>query len=175
MEQAEPANADFYEGVRSRQRGRTRQSSASGSLALYEAGDIPRRHATSTSSEEHPTSHKLEASMRTAHRGRRSDEMARRRPPSTPPAASSPAMVIAFSAVSVVVALLLGFVLSWAFILPVRKMERALAGDHRAATSTQRVEVPNRDEFGKLAERPERHERASGDAVRRAAQRWPRG
>ena len=56
-------------------------------------------------------------------------------------------IVIGFSGVSVLVALLLGFVLSWAFILPVRKMERALAGI-TAGDFAQRVEVPNRDEFG---------------------------
>ena len=39
-------------------------------------------------------------------------------------------MVIAFSATSVIVALLLGFVLSWAFILPVRKMQRASRRHH---------------------------------------------
>jgi signal transduction histidine kinase len=60
-------------------------------------------------------------------------------------------MVIAFSGVSVVVALLLGFVLSWAFILPVRKMERALA-EVTAGNFDQRVEVPNRDELGGLAQ-----------------------
>jgi signal transduction histidine kinase len=59
-------------------------------------------------------------------------------------------MVIAFSALSVVVALVLGFVLSWAFILPVRKMERALA-DITAGDFDARVDVPNRDEFGGLA------------------------
>ena len=59
-------------------------------------------------------------------------------------------MVIAFSAVSVIVALMLGFVLSWSFVLPVRKMERALA-DITAGNFDQRVDVPNRDEFGSLA------------------------
>ena len=59
-------------------------------------------------------------------------------------------MVIAFSATSVIVALLLGFVLSWAFILPVRKMQRGLA-DITAGDFDERVEVPNRDEFGTLA------------------------
>ncbi len=59
-------------------------------------------------------------------------------------------IVLAFSAVSVLLALLLGFALSWAFILPVRKMEGALA---RITTGRfdQRVHVPNRDEFGKLS------------------------
>ena len=47
-------------------------------------------------------------------------------------------------------ALTLGFVLSWAFVLPVRKMERTLA-DITAGDFDQRVEVPNRDEFGALA------------------------
>jgi len=48
------------------------------------------------------------------------------------------------------VALTLGFVLSWSFILPIRKMERALAGI-TAGDFTQRVQVPNRDELGTLA------------------------
>ncbi len=51
---------------------------------------------------------------------------------------------------SVGVALLLGFVLSWAFILPIRKMGRALAGI-TAGDLNQRVNVPNGDEFGQLA------------------------
>ena len=59
-------------------------------------------------------------------------------------------IVLAFSAASVVAAMTLGFVLSWAFILPVRKMERALAAI-TAGDFTQRVQVPNRDELGKLA------------------------
>ena len=60
-------------------------------------------------------------------------------------------MVIAFSATSVIVALLLGFVLSWAFILPVRKMQRGARRDITAGNFDEHVEVPNRDEFGKLA------------------------
>jgi signal transduction histidine kinase len=52
--------------------------------------------------------------------------------------------------VSVAVALLLGYALSWAFILPVRKMERALSGI-TAGDLAQHVEVPNRDELGRLA------------------------
>ena len=60
-------------------------------------------------------------------------------------------IVLAFSAASVVAAMILGFVLSWAFIIPVRKMERVLAGI-TAGDFTQHVDVPNRDEFGKLAQ-----------------------
>ena len=102
-----------------------------------------------TCTQEHPISHELEDSlnelipraehdMRTAHNDFRSDRALLTR------------IVIGFSGVSVLLALLLGFVLSWAFILPVRKMERALAGI-TAGDFAQHVEVPNRDEFGKLA------------------------
>jgi len=60
-------------------------------------------------------------------------------------------IVIAFSVVSVIVALLLGFLLSWAFILPIRKMQRALA-EITTGNFDQHVEVPNRDEFGRLTQ-----------------------
>ncbi len=59
-------------------------------------------------------------------------------------------LVIAFSAAAVLAALALGFVLSWSLVLPIRKMERALAGI-TAGDLTQRVDVPNRDELGTLA------------------------
>jgi signal transduction histidine kinase len=59
--------------------------------------------------------------------------------------------VIAFSAVSVATALALGFLLSWAIILPVKKIDRAFV---RITTGDfeQRVSVPNRDELGSLAQ-----------------------
>jgi signal transduction histidine kinase len=60
-------------------------------------------------------------------------------------------IVIAFSAVSVLTALILGFLLSWAFLLPVKKLQAALA-HITAGDLAQRVSVPNRDEFGKLSE-----------------------
>jgi signal transduction histidine kinase len=59
-------------------------------------------------------------------------------------------IVIAFSAVSVLTALVLGFLLSWAFLLPVKKMQVALA-QITAGDLGHRIQVPNRDEFGKLA------------------------
>ncbi len=59
-------------------------------------------------------------------------------------------IVIAFSAVSVVTALVLGFLLSWAFVLPVKRMQAALA-HITAGDLGHRIQVPNRDEFGKLA------------------------
>jgi signal transduction histidine kinase len=60
-------------------------------------------------------------------------------------------IVLVFSVVSVLLALLLGFLLSWAFLLPVKKMQRAL-GELTVGNFRQRVEVPNRDEFGKLSQ-----------------------
>jgi signal transduction histidine kinase len=59
-------------------------------------------------------------------------------------------LVIGFSATSLLVALLLGFVLSWSFLLPLQTIHRALAriaGGH----FDEHVQLPNRDEFGALA------------------------
>jgi len=57
-----------------------------------------------------------------------------------------------FAAASIVLALGLGFVISWSFILPVREAEGFLGqvakGDFSAS-----IDVPNRDEFGALARR----------------------
>jgi class 3 adenylate cyclase/CHASE3 domain sensor protein len=56
-----------------------------------------------------------------------------------------------FSAMSLLGAVALGAIISWTVILPVRKIDSALdtlaSGDF-----TARVDVPNRDEFGKLSE-----------------------
>lgn len=57
--------------------------------------------------------------------------------------------VVALSGVSLLIALALGAILSWSVIRPVRKVDLALAriagGDF-----DEHVEVPNRDEFGRL-------------------------
>jgi signal transduction histidine kinase len=57
-----------------------------------------------------------------------------------------------FALTAVVFALFCGFVISWSFILPVREaqgfLDKVAAGDFGA-----RINVPNRDEFGTLAER----------------------
>ena len=61
MEQADPAEADFFRDVRATNDGFS--ASSARALALYEAGDIPaatRLHLE----EEHPASHVLEAAMR---------------------------------------------------------------------------------------------------------------
>src|SRR5262249_46285504 len=95
------------------------------------------------------TSHVLEASMRTLIDSANHDK-ARAQADFQSSRTFFTGMVIAFSATSVVVALLLGFVLSWAFIVPVRRMQRAL-GQITAGHLSQHVDVPNRDEFGSLA------------------------
>lgn len=63
-----------------------------------------------------------------------------------------------FVAASILLALLLGFVISWSFILPVREAEgflgRVATGDFGAS-----VAVPNRDEFGLLADHMNRMSR----------------
>ncbi|MDP9265969.1 MAG: ATP-binding protein [Chloroflexota bacterium] len=145
MEQAGPGDREFLETVRSV----NEKFSASSNtvLSLYQAGDITgatRLHLA----EEHTASHLLEAAMRTLL-GSADGQMAQARAAFDSDRTLLTATVIAFSAISVLAALMLGFVLSWAFILPVRKMERALAGI-TAGDLAQRVQVPNRDEFGKL-------------------------
>jgi signal transduction histidine kinase len=145
-EQADPGEAPFYEEVRNV----NEEYAETGRevLARFAADDIT--GATQLHlNEEHPTSHKLEASMRTLIDGAK-DDMGRAQNDFQDAHTLFTGMVIAFSATSVIVALLLGFVLSWAFVRPVREMERALAGI-TAGDFAQHVDVPNRDEFGKLA------------------------
>ena len=147
MARAEPVNAAFYADVTSV----NQEYEASGQRVLerFQQGDIP--GATSLHlDEEHPTSHELEASMRTLIASANED-MTQAQVDFQDSRTFFTAMVVAFSATSVIVALLLGFVLSWAFIIPVRKMQRALAGI-TAGDFDERVEVANRDEFGKLAQ-----------------------
>jgi signal transduction histidine kinase len=146
MEHDEPSNAAFYDGVRAENE-KYRESGVR-VRSLIEQGQIQaatQLHLT----EEHPTSHVLEASMRTLIDSASHDK-AKAQADFQSSRTFFTGMVIAFSATSVVVALLLGFVLSWAFIIPVRRMQRAL-GQITAGNLSQHVEVPNRDEFGNLA------------------------
>ena len=63
-----------------------------------------------------------------------------------------------FAVATIVLALVLGFVISWSFIIPVRDagafLEQVAKGEFGAA-----IDVPNRDEFGVLAERMNRMSR----------------
>ena len=64
-------------------------------------------------------------------------------------------MAAGFAAAAIALALLGGFVISWLFVLPVREADLFLA--HVAAGNLgATITVPNRDEFGALAERMNR-------------------
>ena len=147
MEEAEPSEAAFFDQVRTANDEFAASSAAV--LSLYEAGDIDaatRLHIA----EEHTASHVLEAQMRTLMDSA-AGEMTSARSAFGADRMLLELIVIVFSAVSVGVAMFLGYALSWAFILPVRKMERALAGI-TAGDLAQEVTVPNRDELGRLAQ-----------------------
>ena len=147
VEEMSPAEkADFFDRVKKANE-RFRLSGEQ-VLGLYEDAKIDAALDLHMA-EEHSISHDIESAMRElvaeasaetdeASDAFRSDKRFLR------------AMVWTFSGVSLAVAVLLGFVLSLAFIWPVRRIERVLArvagGDF-----SQRVEVPNRDEFGTLS------------------------
>lgn len=116
-------------------------------LALYEGGDF--RDALNLHvSAEHEISHELEDELNAliASSEQRIDEASKEL------ASLNRFLIIAvgvFSGVSLLIALGLGAALSWSLIRPVRRMDQALAkiagGDF-----DDRVEVANRDEFGRL-------------------------
>jgi len=117
-------------------------------LGLYRAGDIDgamRAHLAL----EHPISHELETATRELIASVDS-EMAAAQSAFEADRQLLYASVGIFSFVSLAAALALGFVLSWAFILPVRRIDRTLALI-AAGDFAQRVDVPNRDEFGTLS------------------------
>ena len=116
-------------------------------LALYESGDFDDALDLHIAAE-HTISHELEDELNQmiesteARIGVASDELA----------SLHRFLLVAvgiFSGVSLLIALGLGAALSWSVIRPVRKMDLALAriagGDFG-----QQIEVPNRDEFGRL-------------------------
>jgi signal transduction histidine kinase len=67
-----------------------------------------------------------------------------------------------FAAFAIVLALLFGFIISWSFILPVQEAHEFL-GQVAAGNFGVTVSIPNRDEFGALAENMNR---MSGDLER---------
>jgi signal transduction histidine kinase len=80
------------------------------------------------------------------------DRMARLRDAVTAANRRSLALTAAFGVSAVVFALLCGFVISWSFILPVREAQGFL-DKVAAGRFGGRIRVPNRDEFGTLADR----------------------
>jgi signal transduction histidine kinase/CheY-like chemotaxis protein len=117
-------------------------------LASYEAGDIA--GATDLHlKQEHPISHELEAEM--AHL--LTDSYAAVKTAQNAFQADRTLLLTVdggISVLSVALAMVLGFVFSWAIIQPVRKIDRAVAGI-AAGDFRQRIQVPNRDEFGSLS------------------------
>ncbi len=77
-------------------------------------------------------------------------EMAARIDESEQGYADSQRLVIAFAAVSIVLALGLGYAISWSLIGPVRQMDVRF-NEIAAGDFTKQVSVPNRDELGALA------------------------
>ena len=126
LQEAEPANAAFYEGVRTVND--TYRQSGEQVVALIDQGRLDAARDVHLY-EEHDTSHLLEDSMRTLIETA-NDDMAGAQSDFRSARDLLTGIVIAFSAASVLVALTLGFVLSWAFILPVRKMERRARRHH---------------------------------------------
>lgn len=116
-------------------------------LGLYEAGDLTRATEVHISAE-HEISHELEddlnlmiGSLRDRIASELEDFRGNRR--------FLTVTVAAFSGVSLLTALAMGAVLSWSLIRPVRRIDLAL-GRIADGDFGQEVEVPNRDEFGRL-------------------------
>ncbi len=76
-------------------------------------------------------------------------------------------VMASFSVLTVVLAMFFGFVISWSFILPVREADKFL-GEVAAGNFGVTVTIPNRDEFGALAENMNR---MSGELDRLDGQR----
>ncbi|MGH2379871.1 MAG: ATP-binding protein [Candidatus Limnocylindria bacterium] len=146
LEEQDPDEASFFSEVREVNDGFN--ASSEEVLRLYEAGDLlaaTRVHID----EEHTASHVLEEQMRDVI-DTAVEEAAAARAAFDGDRTLLAVIVVVFSAASVAIAMTLGFALSWAFILPVRRMEGALAAIQEEDFS-QRVDVPNRDELGSLA------------------------
>src|SRR5512143_351751 len=80
------------------------------------------------------------------------DRMGRLRESVTAANRRSLILTSAFGVIAVLFALLCGFVISWSFILPVREAQ-AFLGKVAAGRFGGHIRVPNRDEFGTLADR----------------------
>ncbi|HEY7062223.1 MAG TPA: response regulator [Chloroflexota bacterium] len=117
-------------------------------LALEQAGQVDAAMARHLNLE-HQVSHEVEAAVRQLE-----TELGSARDAEQAQFADKrrllQASIVGFSGVSVGLALLLGFVFSWALIRAVRRIEAALT-DIAAGKVGRQVEIPNRDELGTLA------------------------
>lgn len=116
-------------------------------LALYEAGDIDGALALHVSAE-HEISHQLEDTLNQLI-ATTEERIAQASADLSSLHRFLLTGVVILSGIALLIALGLGAVLSWSLIRPVRKVDLALAriagGDF-----DEQVEVPNRDEFGRL-------------------------
>jgi signal transduction histidine kinase len=159
----DPENDAFYQRLRDVDK---KYAAASAAVVAAFRPDSTRPAERLHLSREHEVSHDLEDMLVSCNQGDETDrcsplkepfitmaerEMNKARDDFASDRTLLTAIVLAFSTVSVLVALLMGFLLSWAFLLPVKKMQRALAA-MSAGNLGQRVEVPNRDEFGQLSQ-----------------------
>ena len=153
-----PQKAGFFNGVR--EANERFSVSSEGVLELYEFQDFDEALDLHID-EEHTISHELEAAMKeliseaTAEAEQANDAFQSDKGFVT-------AMVWTFAGVSLAFALLVGFVMSWAFVRPVRRIESVVAGV-AAGDFNRRVEVPNRDEFGTLSENVNRMSQRLGN------------
>ncbi len=119
-------------------------------LALYQEGEIePAVNVHIT--EEHEVSHDLEEAMKQLI-ARAGEETAEATDAFESDRGFLKAMVGTFSGASLAVALLLGFVLSWLVVDPVRQMGQGMRRI-AAGNFSEPVHVENRDELGELASR----------------------
>ncbi|MBV9322888.1 MAG: HAMP domain-containing protein [Chloroflexi bacterium] len=150
LDAIEPITPSAERGVVARVREADQRYAVSGQqvLALYQAGRIDDALSLHLS-QEHPISHEIEAAM-----GVLLDQAEQQMADSRATVASDQRLLtdlfIGFSVASLLTALLLGFILSWSFLLPLGTIHRAL---ERMAVGrfNQHVALPNRDEFGALA------------------------
>ncbi|HSL27099.1 MAG TPA: adenylate/guanylate cyclase domain-containing protein [Acidimicrobiia bacterium] len=149
VDQIEALDAPISFGVIDRLRSIDVRFAAAGDevLALYEAGDFDRALSVHISAE-HEISHELEDELNTLIADS-ATRMATNLGNFRANREFLTMTVAIFAAVSLLTALSFGAILSWSLIRPVRKIDVALAriadGDF-----SQHVDVPNRDEFGRL-------------------------
>ncbi len=141
----EPDRTQFFNDL-----GATNETFATSSdqvTALSVAGDTDRALAMHLD-QEHPISHQLEAALNSLIADSEQRVVAETAAFKSDRRFLTIA-VATFSALSLLGALLLGAVLSWSLIRPVRRVDHALASIADGDFET-RVVVPNRDEFGSL-------------------------
>ncbi len=150
LDAIEPITPSNQRGIVARVREADQRFDTSGQqvLALYRQGRIDDALSLHLA-EEHPISHEIEAAM-----GLLLDQGEQQMAESQATVASDQRLLtglfVGFSVVSLLTALLLGFVLSWSFMQPLSTIHRGLERI-AAGRFDQHVTLPNRDEFGALA------------------------